>query len=174
MAEQILVALKSHDRLSRMVPYVEEIARPGMKVILLIPLDRQAAFNAARANSLALSRLDEEERGLGPPGGASGTPVSVRAAQLLEEEDLRAEHKAFLALERLLNKGIDITVDVYTGSLRSMVKSYTAKGNVQLVMKRAGRALMMMQFFCKSVPNFVLLKQPTFSPVRMLRANQVI
>jgi hypothetical protein len=170
MAEQILVALKTHDRLSRMVPYIEEIARPGMKIILLIPLVRQAAFDAARINSLAVRRLDEERR-LGHLEEPTGTPVNTRGVQLLDEQNLRAEHKVFLTLERLLNKGIDITVDVYTGSLRSAVKNYTAKGNVRLIMKRAGRALMMFQFFFRSVPNFVLLKRPSFSPIRMLRAN---
>ena len=36
MASQILVALKSEDRLSQMIPYIEEIAQPGMKIVFLI------------------------------------------------------------------------------------------------------------------------------------------
>jgi hypothetical protein len=170
MAEQILVALKSHDRLSRMVPYIEEIARPGMKVILLIPFATQTGLNATRSDSRAPSSLDEE-RTIAQLDAARGTSVSIRGAQLIDEQNLRAEHKLFLALERLLSKGIDITVDLYTGSLRTVVKNYTAKGHVHLIMKRAGRTLMMMQFFFRSVPKLVLLKQPSFSSIRTLRAN---
>jgi hypothetical protein len=173
MAEQILVALRNHDRLSRMVPYIEEIASPGMKVILLIPFDLRTASDAFRTESVALKRLNQE-RTLGQIDGATDTTANIKGAHIVEEEDRRAEHKVFLALERLLKKGIDISVNVYTGSLRSAVKSYTARGNVHVIMRRAGRALMMLQFFCRSVPNFVLLKRPSLSPIRMLRANQTV
>lgn len=171
MAAQILVALKSHDRLSRMVPYIEEVAKPGMKVVLLIPRGREAAVKASHYKSSMTTGFDEEPS-VQQLEDAMGTTFNITGAQMFEQQILRAEHKAFLALERLLKKGIEITVDVYTGSLRRAVKSYTVKGNVHLIMKRAGRALMMMQFFCRAVPNFVLLKRPSFSSIRMLRPNQ--
>ena len=56
---------------------------------------------------------------------------------------------------------------MYTGSLKRVVKSYTCKGNVHYIMKRAGKVLAMMQF----VPGhfiFGSLKWPTFSPVLVL------
>jgi hypothetical protein len=173
MPEQILVALKSHDRLSRMVPYIEEVAKPGMKVVLLIPNEREAAFNTSQYNS-SVANSFAEQRSLHQLEDSIGPTSNITGAQLLEQQILRAEHKAFLALERLLKKGIEITVHVYTGSLRKMVKSYTHKGNVHFVMKRAGRALMMMQFFRRAVPNFVVLKPPSFSSIRMLRPNEAV
>jgi hypothetical protein len=173
MPEQILVALKSHDRLSRMVPYIEEVAKPGMKVVLLIPNGREAAFNTSQYNS-SMANSFAEERSLHQLEDAIGRTFDITGAQMLEKQIVRAEHKTFMALERLLKKGIDITVDVYTGSLRSVLKSYTVKGNVHLIMKRAGRALMMMQFFRRAVPNFVVLKPPSFSSIRMLRPNEAV
>ena len=44
MARQILVALKSEDRLSQMIPYIEKIAQPGMRVVFLIRFSTQPAL----------------------------------------------------------------------------------------------------------------------------------
>lgn len=52
MAPQILVALRSEDRLSEMVPHIEEIAQPGMKVVFLIGFRPLAASKTPRYNSL--------------------------------------------------------------------------------------------------------------------------
>lgn len=35
MAKQILVPLKEHDRIEEIIPYIEEVARPGMRVVFL-------------------------------------------------------------------------------------------------------------------------------------------
>lgn len=164
MAEKILVALKSRDRLSRMIPYIENVAKPGMKVVFLIPFGPQTGFSAARDNFLPLTV--EEAKFFG-----NQEAKLTNRAQPIEEQKRLTEHKVFLAIEKLLKKGIDVTVDVYTGSLRSALKNYTLKGNVHLIMKRAGKALMMMQFFCRTVPNFILTKEPRFSPIRVLRTN---
>jgi hypothetical protein len=166
MTEKILVALKSRDRLSRMLPYVEDMAKPGMKVVFLIPFGPQIGFSVPRDN---LPLTVEEAKFFG-----NQETKLIHRAQPIEEQKQLAEHKVFLAIEKLLKKGIDVKVDVYTGSLRSVLKNYTVKGNVHLVMKRAGKALMMIQFFCRTVPNFILLQRPRFSPVRMLRTNHAV
>ena len=75
----------------------------------------------------------------------------------MEEQRLSAEHKVFLALEALLKRGIEITVDVYTGSLRRAVKSYTCKGDVHLIVMRARRELMM-RLSPQGVPRFWLVQ----------------
>src|SRR5262245_49588564 len=166
MALQILVALKSEDRLSQMIPYIEKIAQPGMKVIFLIRFSPQATANTLRHNSIELQCLEESrffEAELEKP---KFTERNFREPQSIEEQRLAAEHKVFLALEALLKRGIEITVDVYTGSLNRAVKSYTCKGDVRIVM-RARRELMM-SFLHKAFPVFGLFKQPTFSPILVL------
>jgi hypothetical protein len=164
MAEKILVALKSQDRLSGMIPYIEDVAKPGMKVVLLIPFGPQTGFSVPRDNfplTVEEAKFGNQETRL------------IGRAQSIEEQKRLAEHRVFLAIEKLLKKGIDVTVDVYTGSLRGALRNYELKGNVHMIMKRAGKALMMMQFFCRMAPNFILLKQPRFSPMRM-RANHAV
>jgi hypothetical protein len=163
MAGQILVALKSQDRLSRMIPYIEGVAKPGMQIVLLVPFGPAAVFNASRDNFLPLTV--EEAKFFGSLQEAR----FINRAQPIAEQKRLAEHRVFLALEGLLKRGIDVKLEVYTGSLRRALKNYMLKGDVHLVMKRAGRALMMMQFFRRALPNFVLLKQPSLSPLRMFR-----
>ena len=139
MAPQILVALKSEDRLSQMIPYIEKIVQPGMKVVFLIGFRPQAASTAPRYNSLALKYLEDVRFG----GELEIKPMfageNISETPSMEEQRLSAEHKVFLALEALHKRGVEITVDVYAGSLKRVVKDYTRKGNVHFIMKRVGR-----------------------------------
>jgi hypothetical protein len=168
-----LVALKSEDRLSQMIPYIEKIAQPGMKVVFLIRFSPQTASNASGHNSIELKCLEESRFFEGELEKPRFTERNFRETQSLEEQRLSAEHKVFLALEALLKRGIEITVDVYTGSLRRAVKSYVCKGDVHLIVMRA-RKEMMMDFLQKAFPIFGLFKQPTFSPVRVLHPTLAV
>jgi hypothetical protein len=174
MALQILVALKSEDRLSQMIPYIEKIAQPGMKVIFLIRFSPQTASNALRHNSIELKCLEGESRCFeGELEKPKFTERNFRETQSMEEQRLAAEHKVFLTLEALLKRGIEITVDVYTGSLNRAVKSYTCKGDVRIILMRARRELMM-SFLHKAFPVFGLFKQPTFSPILVLHPTHAV
>lgn len=173
MALQILVALKSEDRLSQMIPYIEKIAQPGMKVVFLIRFSPQTAFNALRHNSIELKSPEESRFFEGEFEKPKFTERNFRGTQSMEEQWLSAEHKVFLDLEALLKRGIQITVDVYTGSLNRAVKSYTRKGDVRLIVMRARRELMM-SFLHKAFHVFGLFKQPTFSPILVLHASRAV
>jgi hypothetical protein len=173
MALQILVALKSEDRLSQMIPYIEKIAQPGMKVIFLIRFSPQTASNALRHNSIELKCLEESRFFEGELEKPKFTKRNFRETQSMEEQRLSAEHKVFLALEALLKRGIEISVDVYTGSLNRAVKSYTCKGDARLIVMRARRELMM-SFLHKVFPVFGLFRQPTFSPILVLHATHAV
>ena len=97
----------------------------------------------------------------------------VTETHAIEEQMLAAQHKVFLALEALLKKGIETTVDVYTGSLRRVVKSYTRKGNVALIIKRAS-APVMKQFLRTMFPNFAFRRQLALRPIDLLRVNRAL
>lgn len=174
MAPQILVALKSEDRLSQMIPYIEKIAQPGMKVVFLIRFSPQTASNALRHNSIELKCLEESRFFEGELEKPKFTERNFRETESMEEQRLSAEHKVFLALEALLKRGIEITVDVYAGSLKRVVKSYTRTGNVHYIMKRAGKLLAMMQFVRRAFPIFGSFNGRTFSPVLLLHSTHAV
>jgi len=165
MTRKILVALGNEDRLGQMIPYIEKIAQPGMKVVLLVRFSPQAASHASRRNSFELSclensRLSDEE--LAKP---SFTGKDMTATQAMEKQCLAFERNVFLALEALLKRGIEITSDVYKGSLRRAIRSYTRKGDVYLVVMRARRKLMMMDFLHEALPAFSWFKPSAFLPI---------
>lgn len=173
MGRQILVALKSEDRLSQMIPYIEKIAQPGMRVVFLIRFSSQPASKASRHDSIELECREESRFFEGELEKPRFTENSFRETQSMEEQRLSSEHKVFLALEALLKRGIEITVDVYMGSLRKAVKSYTSKGDVHLIVTRARRE-MITDFLHKAFPAFGLFKHPTFSPILVLHPTHAV
>lgn len=137
MARQILVALKKNDRLEHIIPYLEEVAQPGLRVVFLIRYQVNGGFEGARNHGVTGEFLDQ--------GTLSAARVAGR--DLLEEEKRRlSEQKVFLAQEGLRKKGVEIEVDIYTGRLKRVVESYSRQGDVQLVMTRTGIAFRLMSF----------------------------
>lgn len=171
MARQILVALKSEDRLGQMIPYIEEIAQPGMKVVFLIGFHPGAASKAPRYDSLALNCLEDVQfaADLEKPGSPN-----ENVSGSMEEPSLSTEHKVFLALEALHKRGVEIAVDVYAGSLKRVVKNYINKGNVHFIMKRVGKGSAIMQFVRRAFPFFGSFNRRTFSPVILLHSTHAV
>jgi hypothetical protein len=171
MTPQILVALKSEDRLSQMIPYIEKIARPGMKVVFLIGFRPRAAAKTPQYNSLGLRYL-EDARFVGDLEKPTFAGENISGTALMEEQRLSAEHKVFLALEALRKQGVELTVDVYAGSLKRVVKNYTRNGNVHFIVKRLGKVPAMMQFVRRAFPSFGAFNQRTFSPILLLHSTR--
>ena len=170
MAPEILVALKSEDRLSQMIPYIEEIAQPGMKVIFLIGFRPQTTSKTWRYNSLGL-RGFEEARFAGDLEKPMFAGENIRGTALMEEQRLSAEHKVFLAMEALHRKGVKLTVNVYAGSLKKVVRNYTSNGNVHFIVKRLGKLPAMMQFVRRTFLSFGASNQRSFSPILLLHST---
>jgi hypothetical protein len=102
---QILVPLRRGDRIEDVIPYLEQIARPGCKVTLLI--------------HYSVEGLDWFQ---------SESTMSV-----IKEQKLMAEKNTF-ALEPLRETGVTVALDIYAGPLRKVVKQYTGRGDIDLVM----------------------------------------
>ena len=47
MAGQILIPLRQNDRIEEIIPYIEEIAKQGMRIVFLIRYPGQATFLAS-------------------------------------------------------------------------------------------------------------------------------
>lgn len=172
MAKKILVALNSQDRLDQMLPYIEEIAQPGMEVVLLIRFAPNALAKEPRDQWVTLKPLEEIRFGkdVEEPAFATG---NIDDRRLLQDQKLLAEHKVFLALEALLKKGVEIAVDVYTGSLRRAVRTYTRRGNVHLIMQRAGSIFSMIHYLW-TFPILDWFKQASSSPVLLVHPKQAL
>jgi hypothetical protein len=105
MSKKILVPLGQYDRSEEMIPYIEKVARPGMKVVFLMryPVD---GFIWAK-----------EEYGM---------RAALKAKKLVNyyswEGNLESAKKQVApTCEALRAKGIEADIDVYAGSLKKAV-----------------------------------------------------
>jgi hypothetical protein len=169
MKKQILVALKNQDRLDQMVPYIEEIAQPGMEVIFLIRFSANGV-NGSWDKSLSL----EEVEFAGDLQQSKSMNRKISDTYPLEKQRLLAEQKVFLALEALIRRNVKIDVDVYTGSLSRVVNSYTRKGNVHFIMKRAGGTPGILELLRRTFSIYGWFEQPNMSPVLLLRPDHAV
>jgi hypothetical protein len=152
MNKKILVPLGQYDRSEQMIPYIENVARPGMKVVFLVryPVD---GFIWAK-----------EEYGL---------RAALEAKKLVSyyswEGNLETAKKQVApASEALRAKGVEVAVDVYAGSLKKAVRSHTLNGDVHLIMTRAGVGDWIARLFDGTNSIFKWFKRPSFSSVMLI------
>ena len=158
MNKKILVPLGQYDRTEEMIPYVEKIARPGMKVVFLVryPVD---GFIWAK-----------EEYGM---------RAALEAKKLVnyyswEGNFEKAKKQVAPACEALRAKGIEAAVDVYAGSLKKAVRSHTLNGDVHLIMTCAGIGESIGGLFDGITSVFKWFKRPSFSPVLLINPRTLV
>jgi hypothetical protein len=109
MNKKILVPLGQYDRGEEMIPYIEKVVRPGMKVVFLVRYLMDGIGSR------------KEEYGMRAALEAKNLVNYYSWAGNLE----RARRRVSAACEVLGPKGIEVAVDVYTGSLKKAVRSHT-------------------------------------------------
>jgi hypothetical protein len=157
MNKKILVPLGQNDRTEEMIPYVENVARPGMKVVFMMryPVDGFI--------------WGKEEYGM---------RAALEAKQLVNyyswEGNLeKAKKQVAPACEALSAKGIEADIDVYAGSLKKAVRSHALNGDVHLIMTRAGIGDQIARLFDGTGSVFDWFRRPKFSPVLLTQVRTV-
>ena len=152
MNKKILVPLGQYERSEEMIPYVEKVARPGMKVVFLMryPID---GFTWAK-----------EQYGMG---------AALKAKELVDycswQGNLeKAKKQVAFACEVLRGKGIETAVDVYAGSLKKAVRNHTINGDVHVILTRAGIGQRIAGLIDGSNSLFDMFKRPSLSPVLLI------
>jgi hypothetical protein len=126
MAREILVPLKSSDRIEDVVPYIEKVAQAGMKVVFFIPYPANGLLELIRDHW-----VEEENR----------SRVKAQARNILERysregQNKIAEARVAAAQEALAKKGVDVEVKIYTESLHTALETRTHDNNTFLVLMR--------------------------------------
>jgi hypothetical protein len=158
MNKKILVPLRQYDRSEEMIPYIENVARLGMKVVFLVryPVD---GFIWAK-----------EEHGMS---------AALEAKKLVDyyswEGNLeKARKQVAPACEALRVKGIEASVDVYAGSLKRAVRSHILSGGVHLIMTRAGISDWIARLFDGTTSIFKWFRRASFSPVLLINPRTLV
>jgi len=135
MAAKILVPLNRHDQIEEIIPYIEKVAEPGASIVFLVhhPVNGfkwlQAYCGIAQCGlekTFAVRRMIES--------------YSLKTRMQL------AQRRVFQTCAALYDMDLNITVDVYTGSLRKTLKSYENNEDTQLLIMRPGIAQRIMSF----------------------------
>jgi hypothetical protein len=152
MDKKILVPLGQYDRSEEMIPYVEKVARPGMKVVFLMryPVDG--------------IRWQKEEYGM---------RAALEAKELVHyyswEANLeKAQAQVTPVCEDLRAKGIEAGVDVYAGSLKHAVRAHALNGDVHLIITRTAVDNWVGKLLDSAISMFRSLKRPSISPVMLI------
>jgi hypothetical protein len=158
MNKKILVPLGQYNRSEEMIPYIEKVAQPGMRVVFLV---RYPVGGFIRA---------KEEYGV-----RAALKAKERVNYYSWEGNLEnAKKQVAPACEALRAKGIETAVDVYAGSLKKAVRSHTLNGDVHLIMTRAGIGDWIAQFFDGTNSVFKWFKRPSFSPVMLINPRTLV
>jgi hypothetical protein len=124
MAGQILVPFNSHLRVKDIVSVIEEAAKPGMRVVFLVryPVDTWVWFRDHWVTT-------ESSR----DAMLAGRKITERYSQ--EGQRALAEEMVAPWRHALQKIGVTVAVDVYTGSLSSVVENYSRGDGISLVMR---------------------------------------
>jgi len=160
---QILVALKRNEQLEEIIPYLEKIAQPGMRVVLLIPYPVTGDFVWLRDHWITTES----------PREAMLAGRRIMESYSWDVQRGLAEQKVSVDREALSRKRVEVAVEVYTGSLRRVIKEYTATGDVHLIMMGAGSSHAIMRLLRRTVPFIGLFTKSTFHPVLLFCPRHV-
>ena len=158
MNKKILVPLGQYDRSDEMIPYIENVARPGMKVVFLVRYRLEGI------------RLHKEEYGMKAALEAKNSVNYYSWEGNLEN----AKKQVAPARDALRAKGIETAVDVYAGSLKKAVRSHTLNGDVYLIMTRAGIGDWIEKLFDGTSSVFKWFKRPSVSPVMLINPRTLV
>jgi hypothetical protein len=157
MAGQILVPLKRHDRIEEILPYLEKIAQPGMRVVFLVPYPIEAWL-----------WLQDHWVSTESTREAMSAGRKIMERHSWEMQKGLAEQKISLGCDALHRQGVQVAVDVYTGNLRRIIEDYAANGDVDLIMLQAGSRNRITKLMWRTIPLFGLFNRPSFPPVLLL------
>lgn len=150
MREHILVSLDCRDRIHEIIPYLDKIAKPGMRVVFLV---RRSATNWPwMAAHLAAIQT-----------GNWLTLSPTRAA--LESAERSVERQLKDVGEALRRKGLQMEIKVYDGSFRKIVVEFAQRHDVRFVMMPASFQCSWFRVLRLIAHNFKLPKRSRVSPV---------
>jgi hypothetical protein len=122
MEKKVLVPLGRYDGSEEMIPYLQKFVRPGIKVVFLMRYPMG---------------------GVRPQKEAYGLRAALKAKDLARDYSWEANVAAATAeiapaCEALRVQGAEVIVELYGGSLKKKIRSYTVAGDVHLILTRAG------------------------------------
>lgn len=160
MAKDILVLLRSRDRVEHFIPYIERIAQRKMRVIFLVPYPVESwVYWRDHWVTTESSR------------GAMSEGREIMGRYSWETQRRLAEQRVFPAREALGHKGVKVSVEIYTGHGSGALQSHARGRDIHLILVRAGIALRIMKGLYRTTSLFGLFKRVGSCPMLLLDPN---
>lgn len=154
----ILVPLKNYGKAGQLIPYIEEIAQPGMKVVFLLPY-QSPAFAWLKGRLLVM------HTGIRP----ELLPGKRREGYSVKEQRQLAQNELIPACEGLRRRGVEVAVDVYLGHLSRVVEVYTHNEDIHLIMMVTGADHLILRLIYRFRALLHRFKRPPLPPVLLLQ-----
>ncbi len=149
MAKKILVPLRKHEQIEKIIPYLKAFAEPSTHVVFLVhqPVN---GFKWLQAYSAIMQC------------GLEKTAAIRRMVESYSTETRSqlAQRRVFHACEALHELGLKIAVEAYTGSLREALKSFVPGGDVDLIIMRPRIATRAIELLHQTVASWIPFKRP--------------
>lgn len=120
MNHQLLVPIKGHDHIEELLPYLDDIARPDMKIVFLVH------FGVNRFTQLAGQLLEVQ----------SGLPANFSTDTRVAQSKLN--HRIDRVGRELRDRGVQIEVKFYSGRLQPILRQCIEQTNHHTVIMRPG------------------------------------
>ena len=157
MNKIILVPMRRDDRVEDLLPYVEEVARSGMKAVFMVPYP---------VDGFRWTREDCGRRAI---------DEGIRLADYYNWDTNLQKTRVRMApaMEVLSAKGIETGVELYAGNMGRAIREYTGKDDVHLIVTRAGIGQRFAGLFGGANALLHLFRRPSFCPVLVTRPSTV-
>jgi hypothetical protein len=161
MASQIIIPLSRSDQIEEILPYLERVAQPGMKIVFLIHIGLRR-FEAITAQLLAIN------------SGLFFLSCPTDEDQFVRRQIRSAEEHIFACCSALRGKGIEMMVSVFAGSLRKVIHDYAQQDEVHLVMMRGGTGGWLTRTLRHIVSRLHRFRTETLPPVLLFHPTSIV
>jgi hypothetical protein len=161
MEGKILVLLRRHNRIEDILPSLEKIAQPGMKVVFLIPYpaklwpwlrDHWVTTESSREAIVLGKKIADE--------------YSWEAQKEL------AEQKIALARDVLQKRQVEVDATICASSMKRAIEDHNVDGEAQLVLLHAGSNHLLINILRRSFFSFGAFKRRVFRPMLLVYPGQ--
>jgi len=161
MEREILVLLRRHDRIEEILPYIEKIAQPGMRIVFLIPYPVQL-WPWVRDHWVTTES----------PREAMVAGREIMAKYSWEAQKELADQKIFLARGVLHKKQVDVAVNLCGSSMRRAVKDHSVDREARCVLFRTESRYQLINLIRRALSLFGASKRPVSPPIHVLHPGQ--
>lgn len=158
MKGKILVALKRYDRVEDFLPYLEQLAESGSRVSFLIPYPVNLWLYLRDLWVTTESRTHAMQEGR-----------DILERYSWESQRRLADQEVLPVREALEKNGVEVSVHLYSGTLKAAVAHYTATADVRWILLPEPRKAPMAGMLRGMTSLFGLFKPSGLYPLLLIR-----